>query len=337
MAGRDGVAAIGVAFSGGLAPGDMVECVTLAEELGYESAWVAEGHGGDQFAILAACAVATRRIRLGTSISSVFVRSAPTIAMAAATVDQLSGGRFVLGLGSSHRVQVEPEHGVPFVQPTRRLRETIDVVRSLLRDGVVSHRGEVIQIERFDLWFPPLRPVIPIYLSALFPTMLEISGEIADGVLLTWPTPEAVRRAIDHVATGARRAGRDPGAVEVASLLPCVVAGSREEAHELMRPAVGFYVGFFPRYNRLLAEAGFADEVRVIKDAFDHGGREAAAKAVPDALIDAVALAGTAQECRERIESYRRAGLALPIVSPRAAGPDAKAVALATIRACAPA
>ena len=101
---------IGVGFSGGMSPPDIVECVKLAEELGYESAWVAEGHGGDQFSILTACAVATDRIKLGTSITSVFVRTAPTIAMAAATVDHFSNGRFILGLGSSHKVQVEPEH-----------------------------------------------------------------------------------------------------------------------------------------------------------------------------------------------------------------------------------
>ena len=155
------MARTGVAFSGGLPPADIVECVKLAEELGYESAWVAEGHGGDQFAILGACAVATERILLGTAISSVFVRSAPTIGMAAATVDHLSRGRFILGLGSSHRVQVEPEHGIPFVQPTARLRDTIAIVRALVREGVVSHRGETVTIERFDLWFPPRRPHIP--------------------------------------------------------------------------------------------------------------------------------------------------------------------------------
>src|SRR5688500_14755285 len=171
---------LGVAFSGGLPPADIVECINRADDLGYESAWVAEGHGGDQFAILGACAVATRRILLGTSISSVFVRSAPTIAMAAATVDELSRGRFLLGLGSSHRVQVEPEHGIPFVQPTKRLRETIDLTRMLLRDGVVSYRGDVIDVARFDLWFPPFRPDIPIYVAALFPTMLETSGALAD-------------------------------------------------------------------------------------------------------------------------------------------------------------
>src|SRR5499426_2297817 len=327
---------IGVAFSGGLAPADIVECVKLAETLGYESAWVAEGHGGDQFAILAACAVATRTIRLGTSISSVFVRSAPTIGMAAAAVDQLSGGRFVLGLGGSHRVQVEPEHGIPFVQPTARLRDTIAIVRALVRDGVVSHRGETVTIERFDLWFRPLRPQIPIYVAALFPTMLEIAGELADGMLLTWPTPATVARAVEHVAIGARRAGRAPTAVDVASLIPCAVAETAAAARDALRPAVGLYAGFFPRYNLLLAEAGFSDAVRDIKGAFDRGGREAAATKVPDELIDAVALAGTPDTCVERLTAYRQAGLALPIVSPRASGPDGARMAMAAIRACAP-
>jgi alkanesulfonate monooxygenase SsuD/methylene tetrahydromethanopterin reductase-like flavin-dependent oxidoreductase (luciferase family) len=330
------MARMGIAFSGGLPPADIVECVKLAEALGYESAWVAEGHGGDQFAILGACALATRRILLGTSISSVFVRSPTTIGMAAATVDQLSGGRFILGLGSSHRVQVEPEHGIAFVQPTARLRDTIAIVRALLRDGVVSHGGEAVTIERFDLWFPPHRPQIPIYVAALFPRMLEIAGELAQGALLTWPTSGTIARAVEHVAIGARRAGREAAAVDVASLIPCAVADTAAAAREAMRPAVGLYAGFFPRYNRLLAEAGFGEAVRAIKEAFDRGGREAAAKVVPDELIDAVALAGTPQTCHDRLAALRRAGLALPIVSPRATGPNARAMAMAAIRACAP-
>src|SRR5262249_35053175 len=235
------------------------------------------------FAIRGACAVATRRIRLGTSISSVFVRSAPTIAMAAATVDQLSGGRFVLGLGSSHRVQVEPEHGIPFVQPTARLRDTIAIARALVRDGAISHRGEVVAIERFDLWFPPRRPHIPIYVAALFPRLPELAGELADGALLTWPTPGAIARAVEHVAIGARRARREPAAVEVTSLIPCAVAETVAAARDAMRPAVAFYAGFFPRYNRLLGEAGFPDAVRAIKDAFDRDGRDAAAPLRPHA------------------------------------------------------
>ena len=330
------MARIGVAFSGGLQPTEIVECVRLADELGYESAWVAEGHGGDQFAILAACAGVTRRIKLGTSISSVFVRSPTTIGMAAATVDQLSGGRFVLGLGSSHRVQVEPEHGVPFLQPTQRLRETVDVVRALARDGVVAHAGKVVTIERFELWFTPLRRTLPIYISALFPPMLQIGGEIADGVLLTWPTTESGRRAADNVAIGARRAGRSPADVDVASLIPCYVARDQRAAFDGMRNAVAFYAGFFPRYNRLLAESGFARAVASIKEAFDSGDRAEAARRVPDELLAAITAAGTPEQCRAKVETYRGSGIALPIISPRASGPGGKQMAVDALRACAP-
>jgi probable F420-dependent oxidoreductase len=330
------VTRLGVAFGSGLAPRDVVACVRAAEELGYESAWIAEGHGGDQFALLAACAQVTRRIRLATGISSVFVRSAPTIAMAAATVDDLSGGRLVLGLGSSHRVQVEPEHGVPFVQPTARLRETVSVVRALLRDGVVSHRGDVLAIERFDLWFRPWRPAVPIYLAALFPPLLELCGEIAEGALLTWPTLAAGGRAAAAVARGAARAGRRPEDVDLASLLPCVTAPTRAEARDRMRAPLAFYAAHFPRYRRLFAESGFADSVERVHALWEAGDRDGAARGVPDGLIDAVAVAGTPEECRARVEAYRRSGIRLPVLAPRVAGPDARDQALAALRACAP-
>ena len=327
---------LGIAFTGGLAPGEIVECVVLAEALGYDSAWVAEGHGGDQFAVLAACATATSAIRLGTSISSIFVRSAPTIAMAAATVDHLSGGRFVLGLGSSHRVQVEGEHGLPYARPIERLRETVDVVRALLRDGGVSHRGALLNIERFDFWFRPLRPGIPVYLSGLFRPMLEICGEIADGAILTWSTLDWARSAAAHVAAGARRAGRDPAAIETATLLGCAVSSDAAEARERLKPGVALYAGFFPRYNRLLAESGFAETAAAIRDAWQRGDRAAAVRLVPDALVDAVALAGPAAHCRARIAQYREAGIGLPIVTPRVRDGGAAAAVQEAIRACAP-
>src|SRR5215212_10636239 len=129
---------LGIAFSGGPSPAEIVDCIVLAESFGYESAWMAEGHGGDQFAILAAAAARTSRIQLGTGITSVFVRTAPTIAMAAASVDDISGGRFILGIGSSHKVQVEAEHGVAYAKPLTRVRETVAAVRGLLREGRVQ-------------------------------------------------------------------------------------------------------------------------------------------------------------------------------------------------------
>src|SRR5262249_42913072 len=152
------------------------------------SAWIAEGHGGDQFALLAACAMRTSCIRLGTSISSVFVRSAPTIAMAASSLADLSDGRFVLRLGSSHKAQVEPEQGMVYSKPLTRTRETVALVRRLIRDGHVQLDGQTIRIENFDLWYTPRHRELPIYLSAVFAKGIALCGEIADGIILTRST-----------------------------------------------------------------------------------------------------------------------------------------------------
>jgi 5,10-methylenetetrahydromethanopterin reductase len=138
------------------------------------------------FSILTACALATRRIRLGTAISSVFVRTAPTIAMGAACLDHFPGGRFVLGLGSSHKVQVQTEHGVHYSNPVMRVRETVEVVRMLLYEGVVSYRGKTITIEKFDLWFKPAHNSVPdlfiCTVSSDACTLWRDCGWAADGI-----------------------------------------------------------------------------------------------------------------------------------------------------------
>ena len=331
---------IGVAFTGGgMSPTEVVECVRLAEELGYESAWVAEGHGGDQFSILTACALRTDRILLGTSISSVFVRSAPTIAMAAACVDSYSGGRFILGLGSSHKVQVEPEHGLEFSGAIPKVRDTVNIVRNLLRDGAISdYTGEAINIRSFDLHFPTLRPELPIFLAAVFPKMLEIAAEISDGILLTWCTPEHARTAAQHAAAGAQRSGQAPADIELATLLSASASSSSasDVAGAGMRRTAAAYAGRFPRYRRLMAEAGFADAVQRVRQAWQAGNIAEAERLVPDALIRSMSLPADAGERRERLAQFREAGITLPIIAPRLGGPDAYSVAQQIIRANAP-
>ena len=327
---------IGIAFSGGASPSEIVDCVRLAERLGYTSAGVAEGHGGDQFAVLAACATQTSRILLGTSITSVFVRTAPTIAMAALTVDDLSRGRFILGVGSSHKVQVKGEHGVLYAKPLTRVRETVALIRRLAQDGRVHFLGETVRVENFDLWFTPLRRRFPIYVSAVFPRMAALCGEIADGIILTRSTLATAGEIRRHLSEGALRAGRQPGEVTVTSLLPTAVGETRQQALDALRPGLAFYAGFFPRYNRLIAEHGFAAEAEAIAAAWARVDRDAAERAVSDALIDATSIAGTPENCRERVEAYRRSGIDVPILSPFARGPEAKVKFEAAIRACAP-
>ena len=327
---------LGVAISGGPSPREIVRLGVLAEELGYESVWVAEGHGGDQFAILSALAAQTSRIRLGTSITSLFVRTAPTIAMAAASVDDISDGRFVLGIGSSHKVQVEPEHGVAYGKPLTRTRETVELIRRLLADGEVSYHGETVRIEHFDLWFTPHRRVLPIYVSAVFPKMSALCGEIADGIILTRSTLRTAPEIRGYLAQGAARSGRDANVIEVTSLLPTSVSTTRDDALDSMRPGLAFYAGFFPRYNELIARHGFGEEAATIRERWQAGDQAGAQSAVTDAMIDATSIAGTPAECRERIEAYRASGLDLPIISPFARGPGSFETFDRALRACAP-
>jgi probable F420-dependent oxidoreductase len=327
---------IGIAISGGPNPAEIVDLVGLAESLGYESAWIAEGHGGDQFAILAACAMRTSRIKLGTSISSVFVRTAPTIAMAASSLADLSGGRFMLGLGSSHKVQVEPEHGVVYEKPLTRMRETVAIVRTLIREGRVRFEGETIRIGDFDLWYTPRHRDVPVYLAAVFPKGIALAGEVADGVILTRSTLDTASAVRRQIALVANQTGRDPGNIEITTLLPTAVGNTSATALAALKPGVALYAGFFPRYNRLMAKHGFAAEAAAIAAAWARGDREAAERAVTDAMVQATCIVGTAEECRARVEAYRRSGVDVPILSPFARGADAKARFEAAIRACAP-
>ena len=327
---------IGIAISGGPNPAEIVDLVVLAESLGYESVWVAEGHGGDQFAILAACAMRTSRIRLGTSISSVFVRTAPTIAMAASTVADLSGGRFILGLGSSHKAQVEPEHGVAYGKPLTRTRETVAFVRDLIRDGQARIDGDTIRISNFDLWYAPKHRDIPVYLSAVFAKGIALCGEVANGIILTRSTVHTAAQVRAQLTEAAQRVGRDPAKIEMTSLLPTSVGETREGALAALRPGIAFYMGFFPRYNRMMAEHGFPAEAATVAEAWARGDKDGAERAVSDALIDATTVSGTPEQCRTRLDAYRQSGMDLPIISPFARGPEAKARFEAAIRACAP-
>jgi len=330
------MARLAIAVSGGPKPAEIVSLLKLAEDLGYESGWVAEGHGGDQFAVLAAVAAQTTTLKLGTAISSVFVRTAPTIAMAAATLDDLSDGRFILGLGSSHKVQVEPEHGVVYGKPITRTRETVAFVRQLMAEGAAAIDGETIKIENFDLWFVREGRQVPIYLAGLFPKMVEATGEIADGIILTRSTLETAAQIRAQLDAGAAQAGRPAGSAEITSLLPTSVSDDRAAAFDRMRPGLAFYVGFFPRYRRLIAEHGFQDETRRIDEAWQRDDRAAAAGLVTDAMIDATGIAGTPAECREKIAAYRDSGIALPILSPFARGPGARETFEYVIRSLAP-
>lgn len=313
------MANVGISYWGGMTANELVECTKLADRRGFASAWMAEGHGGDAFAILSACALSTKKIRLGTSISSVFVRSAPTIALGAATVDSLSRGRFILGLGTSHQAQVEPEHGLLFEKPIARLQETMEVVRGLLQNSKISYRGKIFPQIDFDYWFTPLRKRIPIYVSAVFPKMVEFCGRVADGTITVWHTVERSRESAEILRSSAKAAGRKPTDIALAAMIPTCVSEDSEAAIEGMKRLVAFYCGFFPRYNRLMSESGFVKEAEMIRSAWLNGKREESYDLVTEKMTKALGIAGEPEECPRRLKEYRRAGVGTPILYPTAA------------------
>ena len=166
--------------------------------------------------------------------------------------------------------------------------------------------------------------------------MTTLCGEIADGIILTRSTLDTAAKARTHIAEGAALADRSPEQVAVTTLLPTAVADTTAEARDHIRPGLALYAGFFPRYNRLLAEHGFEGEAADIARAWSDGDRSAAVNAVSDQLIDATSSAGTPDYCRERLAAYRQSGIDTPIISPFARGPGAKQIFEAAIRACAP-
>jgi alkanesulfonate monooxygenase SsuD/methylene tetrahydromethanopterin reductase-like flavin-dependent oxidoreductase (luciferase family) len=277
---------------------DLAELVATAEETGFAALFLPEITGREAFSTLSAVAGETTSLDLGTGIVTIVARRALTTAMAAATVDERSGGRLVLGLGS----------GPAGPGSLERLRDYARRVRALL-DGSEA-RTESGRPMRLSMPPPPGRR-IPIWVAALGPRAMRLAGELADGVLLNWCPPERVAFARDRVREGAEAAGRDPEAVTVAVYVRACVGQDEEEAMSSLRRAAAEYTSI-PVYLRQFEAVGLGAEARAAAAAH----REARPEDVPDSLVRTVALVGSASEAKARLEAYRQAGADLPIVYP---------------------
>lgn len=306
--------------------GEVLGPALAADEVGYELVLVPEAWGRDAFVLLGHLAARTRRISLGTGIVNVYSRSPAAIAMAAATLDEVSGGRAVLGLGVSGRRVIEGWHGVAMERPLQRLREVTETVRRI----VARERTE----SGFALRFHPPRARIPIYHACLTPAAIRQCGEIADGWLPILATPEALRGDLALIDEGLRRAGRERASFTVAPLIPALVSDDLDDARRAVKRHLAFYLGGMGRfYHEALSRHGYREVADRAKEAWSEGRRDAAAAAIPDDLVDAVALCGSAERCLVRLEEYRSAGADLPIAFvPMGVSPEQ---AKATLRALA--
>ena len=291
-----------------------VDICVRAEELGYTDVWTAEVGAVDAFTPLAAVATRASSVRLGTALIPVYTRPPALVAMSAAAVQNLSGGRFVLGIGASSPAIVEGWMGSSLESPVRRTEEYVALLREMLAGRKVDHDGDTVRSHGFRLQVGVDQPV-PIHVGALGPRMCRLAGRVADGVLFFLMTPDGVREALEQVHDGAREAGRDPAEIEAFIRLPVSLGDPPDLARFMARRLLTGYA-IVPAYNASLARQGFADEAEEIAGAWSAGERDRATDAFSDELLDATFLLGDAESSKRRIEEFRDAGITTPVLMP---------------------
>ena len=314
----------------GLTSEDQLEIVQEAERLGYDSVWAAEAYGSDTATVLGWLAGKTSTIRLGSGIFQMPGRSAAMTAMTAATIDQISNGRMILGIGSSGPQVSEGWHGVRFGKQLARTRDYVAVLRMTLARERLEYSGETLELPLPDgpgkalkLTIGTVQDQVPIYIAAIGPKNTQLTGEIADGVIPTLFSPEHVAVMRDELQIGVERAGNGKtlADIDIAPTVQVYVSDNLEDARNLMRPFIGLYVGGMGSreqnfYNQLVRRYGFDDAAQEVQDLYLDGKKDEAMAALPDELIDMVAICGPADHVRERIAAYRDAGVGTLGVSP---------------------
>lgn len=299
---------------------DFAEALALTERaqaVGFDSVWAPEAYGTDAISLLGALAARTNRIRLGTSIVNVFSRTPALLAQTAATLDMISGGRFILGLGTSGHQVITGWHGVAFDQPIVRVREAVAIIRQVLRRERLEFHGQVFDLDKgLKLLAHPVRPSVPIYLATLTPAGLRLTGEIADGWIPTLFSPEHFGVFRPHLEGGARAAGRSLDDLEIAPHVPVMIDDDRGRARDALRPWAALYIGGMGSrsknfYNELVVRYGFAEPARSIQELYLTGRKLEAIRSVPDELIDAISIAGPRGYVEERLQVWEAAGATL--------------------------
>lgn len=285
--------------------GTMVEQVQLAEKLGFNYASLGESNGWSAVPILTMLAERTSEIGIGNDVFSPYSRSPALLAQTALTLQEASGGRYRLGLGTSSPPLVERWHGREFDRPLRRVRETIEIVREIYTGHRVHFEGEIFDIggQRYERTVPEEVP--PIDISALGPKTVELTGRFADGWIPQMFTIDGFEDRLDDLRNGAELGGRTVSDVRVTPIVRCFAHEDRDYARQTARQMLSFLVGTYgPYYANSIAEQGYEDVVDDVRSAWASGNTEAGAEAVPPSLVDKLFAAGTPEEVRDFVERY---------------------------------
>lgn len=297
------------------APG-VIELVELAEKVGFGAFWKGESNSTDPMVLISAAASRTKTIKLGTAIYHIYGRSPVTLGIQSATLQDLSGGRLLLGLGVANK-SIAGWHGGVFDRPLKRAREYIEITRKVAAGERVEYEGEIYQTgKRFQLSWKPSHPHFPIYLAGLGPQMTKLVGKIADGVFINMATPEKIREIAARVREGAKEAGRDPAKIDIIAKCRVSLNADRAKARSKLRQVLTFY-NLADHYSDMLKGLGFEAEVNAIQSAFQQGGFKAAMAALTDAYMDKLPVVpGTSiEEIKDKLIPFKEAG-ATRLVTP---------------------
>lgn len=303
----------------------LVEYSQLAEDLGYHRVWLPETWGRDAVTTLTAIAENTQRIGIGPSILNVYSRSPALVGQTAATLQEVSGGRFRLGLGPSGPIVIQGWHGSAFDRPLRRTREYIEIVRKVLSGEELDYEGQIFNLAGFRLRCDPPETLPGIDVAGMGPKSVELAGRFADGWHALMFTPDGLAERMEDLRRGAELGDRSPDDLRVNLSLNCCALEDGERARELGREHAAFYIGAMGTFYRdALARQGYEDEANEIATAWTTGNRERALDVLDDEMLDDLSACGTPEHVREQVEKFAAVdGLdAISVGFPRGASPE---------------
>ncbi|MBA2505199.1 MAG: LLM class F420-dependent oxidoreductase [Thermoleophilaceae bacterium] len=315
----------------GLTADQQLQLVKDAESSGFDSVWAAEAYGSDTATVLAFLAAGTEKIKIGSAIFQMPARSPAMTAMTAATLDNISGGRMKLGIGSSGPQVAEGWHGQRFAHQLQRTREYVAIMRKALARERLEFKGEEYELPLPDgpgkalkLTIAPVQERIPIYIAAIGPKNTELVGEIADGLLPMFFSPEYVKETREILEAGAAKTGNGKkidASFDIAPAVNVSIDEDEDSARDRMRPLIALYVGGMGSrkknfYNAAMQRYGFEAEAKEIQDLYLDGKKDEAAAAIPAEMIDMVSLVGSKDKVRDRLDAYRDAGVGTLVCTP---------------------
>jgi len=323
------VAGVGTFISVGRSLDQAVDRVARAERLGYDSCYVTHIAGRDSLTVLMAYAAATERIKLGTGVLPIYSRTPVATAQQSATIDEFSKGRMVIGLGVSHQVTVEGWYGQKLERPLRAMREYVGVVRAAFQ-GTDPPQGEIFS-SAFHFMGYEARDDLPIYVAALSPKMLQLAGEIADGVMLWLCNPNYIRDVVvPEIEAGRKRAGKTLDGFDIVAAVPAAVADDKQAVFATMRQDLITYFNL-PFYRAMIERSGFAQDIAAFDEGMKSGDMAKATAGISDDFLDLLTAVGSPEDVRAGVERYQQAGTVSPCL-----GPIARTDFEATLEAAAP-